>query len=65
MCTKTFLDYTRSLITRQKLDRIVINKGHLTITTSDYYPCIAQLGWYIQQIRTQIVWLTAILPPVI
>jgi hypothetical protein len=44
MCTETFLDYTRSLVTWQKLDRIVINKGHLTITTSNYYPYIAQLG---------------------
>jgi hypothetical protein len=42
--TETFLDYTRGLVSRQKLDRIMINKGHLTITTSDYRPCIAQLG---------------------
>jgi hypothetical protein len=39
--TKTFLDYARGLVSRQKLDQIVINKGHLTITTSDYRPCIA------------------------
>jgi hypothetical protein len=65
MYTKTFLDYTRGLVSRQKLDRIIIDKGYLTITTSDYYPCIAQLGWYIQQIRTQTIWLTATLPPVI
>jgi superfamily II DNA helicase RecQ len=38
--TETFLDYARDLVSRQKLDRIVINKGYLIITTSDYYPCI-------------------------
>jgi hypothetical protein len=43
MCTKTFLNYTRGLVSRQKLDRIVIDKGHLIITTSDYCLCIAQL----------------------
>jgi Lhr-like helicase len=64
VCTETFLDYARGLVSRQKLDRIVIDEGHLTITTSDYRPCMAQLGWYIRQIRTQTVWLTATLPPV-
>ena len=63
-CTETFLDYARGLVSQQKLDRIVIDEGHLTITTSDYRPCMAQLGWYIRQIRTQTVWLTATLPPV-
>jgi superfamily II DNA helicase RecQ len=53
--TKTFLDYARGLVSRQKLDRIVINKGHLTITISDYRPYMAQLVWYILQIRTQTV----------
>jgi hypothetical protein len=38
--TETFLDYARGLVNRQKLDRIVIDKGYLTITTSDYRPCI-------------------------
>jgi hypothetical protein len=42
--TETFLDYARGLVSWQKLDRIVIDKGHLIITTSDYRPCIAQLG---------------------
>jgi hypothetical protein len=43
MYTETFLDYTCSLVSRQKLDRIVIDKGHLTITTSNYRLCITQL----------------------
>jgi hypothetical protein len=43
ICTETFFDYTRSLVSRQKLDRIMIDKGYLTITTSNYCLCIAQL----------------------
>ena len=39
--TETFLDYARGLVSRQKLDRIIINEGYLTITTSDYRPCMA------------------------
>jgi hypothetical protein len=35
-----FLDYTRGLVSRQKLDRIIINKDYLTIITSDYRPYI-------------------------
>jgi hypothetical protein len=42
--TEIFLDYACGLVSRQKLDRIVIDKGHLIITTSDYCLCIAQLG---------------------
>ena len=41
VCTETFLDYACGLVSRQKLDRIVIDEGHLTITTSDYCLCIA------------------------
>jgi hypothetical protein len=41
VCTETFLDYTRSLVSQQKLDRIMIDKGYLTIITSNYYLCIA------------------------
>jgi hypothetical protein len=44
MCTETFLDYARGLVSRQKLDRIMIDEGYLTITTSDYCLCITQLG---------------------
>jgi hypothetical protein len=42
--TKTFLNYARGLVSRQKLDRIIINKGYLTIIISDYRLYIAQLG---------------------
>ena len=62
--TQGFLEYCHILVGKQKLDRIVVDESHLTITASDYRPCIAQLGWYIRQVRTQTVWLTATLPPV-
>jgi hypothetical protein len=52
ICTQGFLEYYHILVSKQKLDHIVIDKGHLTITASDYWPYIAQLGWYIRQVRT-------------
>jgi superfamily II DNA helicase RecQ len=64
-CTQGFLEYCYILVSKQKLDRIVINEGHLTIIASNYRLYMAQLGWYIRQIRTQTVWLTATLPLVI
>ncbi|PQE16365.1 telomere-associated recQ-like helicase protein [Rutstroemia sp. NJR-2017a BVV2] len=63
-CTASFLEYCNLQVSKQTLDRIVIDESHLTITASDYRPCMAQLGWYVRQIRTQTVWLTATLPPV-
>jgi hypothetical protein len=62
-CTQGFLEYCHVLVGRQKLDRIIIDEAHLTITASDYRSCMAQLGWYVRQVRTQTVWLTATLPP--
>ena len=62
-CTQGFLEYCHLQVSKQRLDRIIIDEGHLTITASDYRPCMAQLGWYVRQIRTQTVWLTATLPP--
>jgi superfamily II DNA helicase RecQ len=62
--TQSFLEYAHTLVSRQRLDRIVIDKCHLTIIASDYRPCMSQLGWHVRQIRTQSVWLTATLPPV-
>ncbi|KAK3935784.1 hypothetical protein QBC46DRAFT_367343 [Diplogelasinospora grovesii] len=63
-CTPGFLEYAHRLVDRQKLDRIFIDECHLTITAGDYRPCMSQLGWYVRQVRTQTVWLTATLPPV-
>lgn len=63
-CTQGFLEYCYIQVSKQKLDRIVIDESHLTIIASDYRPCMAQLGWYVRQVRTQTVWLIATLPPV-
>jgi hypothetical protein len=43
-CIQGFLEYYYILVSKQKLDRIVIDKGYLIITASDYRPCMAQLG---------------------
>jgi hypothetical protein len=64
-CIQGFLEYYHILVSKQKLDCIIIDKGYLTITASDYRLYIAQLGWYVQQVRTQTVWLIVTLPPVI
>ena len=64
VCTESFLEYAHLLANRQQLDRIVIDECHLTITANDYRKCMSQLGWYVRQIKTQTVWLTATLPPI-
>jgi superfamily II DNA helicase RecQ len=64
VCTSDFLDYAHALVRRQALDRIIVDEGHLTITANDYRRWMAQLWWYMRQVRTQTVWLTATLPPV-
>lgn len=65
VCTQSFLEYAHNLLSRQQLDRILIDECHLTIATIDYRPCMSQLGWYIRQIRMQTVWLTGTLSPVL
>ena len=62
VCTERFLDYARALVNRQRLDRIVIDECHLSITANDYRPCMSQLGWFTRQVMAQTVWLTATLP---
>jgi Superfamily II DNA helicase len=64
-CTEEFLEYAQWLTLRQQLDRIIIDEAHLTITANIYRPSMEQLGWYIRNIKTQSVWLTATLPPII
>lgn len=64
-CTECLLAYAHTLVCGQELDRIVVDESKLTITASDYRPCMSQLGWYVRQIRTHTVWLTATLLPVI
>ncbi|KAH6975566.1 telomere-associated recQ-like helicase [Ilyonectria destructans] len=62
-CTNGFLEYANRLIDRQRLDRIVVDECHLTITASDYRRSMSQLAWHVRRIRTQTVWMTATLPP--
>lgn len=60
--TRDFSKYARSLISQQKLDRIVIDECHLTITAAGYRQSIVDLV-AIRSLRTQFVYLTATLPP--
>ena len=43
-CSQSFLEYAHVLVSKQKLDRIVLDECHLTIIASNYRPCMAQLG---------------------
>jgi superfamily II DNA helicase RecQ len=49
VCTQGFLEYCYQEVSKQRLARIVVDRGHLTVTASGYRPCI---GWYVRQIRT-------------
>jgi superfamily II DNA helicase RecQ len=62
-CTQSFLEYAHRRADLQQLDRIVMDESHLTVTASEYRKCMSRLGWFVRQIRTQTVWLTATLPP--
>ncbi|OAQ57815.2 DEAD/DEAH box helicase domain-containing protein [Pochonia chlamydosporia 170] len=61
-CTETFVGYAHRLESRQRLDRIVIDECHLTITAT-FRRSMRQLSSYVRRVRTQTVWLTATLPP--
>ena len=60
--SKDFMKYARRLIAEQKLDRIVVDECHLTVTAAEYRPSIIELT-AIRSLRTQFVYLTATLPP--
>lgn len=62
--TKDFMNYARTLVNQQKLDRVVIDECHLTVTAARYRPHMVDLG-FIRSLRTQFVYLTATLPPCI
>jgi hypothetical protein len=62
--SKGFIKYARRLIVEQKLDQIVVNEYHLTVVTTDYQPSIVELIT-IRSLRTQFVYLTATLLPLI
>jgi hypothetical protein len=44
------------------LDRVMIDKAHLILITTDYRPKLAAVNW-LTVLTCQIVYLTAILPP--
>ncbi|KAI7118429.1 hypothetical protein KC316_g18705, partial [Hortaea werneckii] len=60
--TKDFCKYARVLISQQKLDRIVVDECHLTVTAVEYRPSMVDLT-AIRVLRTQSVYLTGTLPP--
>lgn len=60
--TKDFIKYARALIAQQKLDRVVIDECHLTVTAASYRQSMVDLT-FIRSLRTQFVYLTATLPP--
>ncbi|KAL5331120.1 hypothetical protein ACEPPN_000649 [Leptodophora sp. 'Broadleaf-Isolate-01'] len=49
-CTQGFLEYCHIQVSKRVI--------------SPLQPVITELGWYVRQVRTQTVWLTATLPPV-
>ncbi|KAK4552367.1 hypothetical protein LTR86_010381 [Recurvomyces mirabilis] len=57
-----FLQYARRLVDDQRLDRIVVDECHLTVTAADYRRSIVDLS-QIRSLPTQFVYLTATLPP--
>ena len=60
--TKDFLTYAQTLVHQQKLDRIVVDECHLTVTAAVYRESMVDLA-IIRDLRTQFVYLTATLPP--
>ena len=62
--TKDFMNYARGLIARQKLDRIVVDECHLTVTAVEYRPTMVDVT-ALRCLRTQFVYMTATLPPLI
>lgn len=60
--TRDFLKYARLLVNQQRLDRIVVDECHLTVTAVEYRPSMVDLTM-IRLLRTQFVYLTATLPP--
>jgi len=59
---KSFLTYAQRLVDAQRLDRIVVDECHLTITAAGYRESMVELR-SIRRLRTQFVYLTATLPP--
>lgn len=62
VCKMSFLDYAHKLGRKQMLDRIIVDECQLTITAS-FRKSMQRLGYFVRQVRTQTVWLTATLSP--
>lgn len=60
--TADFLEYAQQLAARHRLDRIVLDECHLTVTAEDYRRSFAALA-EVRVVRTQFVYLSATLPP--
>ena len=60
--SKSFLAYAYKRAAIGDLRRIVLDKAHLTITTSNYRRPMVDLA-LVRGVRTQFVYLTATLPP--
>ncbi len=61
-CKVSFLEYAHKLEKGNLLDRIVVDECHLTLTAL-FRKSMRKLGFFVRQVRTQTVWLTATLPP--
>ena len=62
--TKRFRDFLNRLAVRQQLDRIVLDECHTVLDSSyDFRPQLRTIGGILQSLGTQLVFLTAILPP--
>nr|XP_023922639.1 uncharacterized protein LOC112034089 [Quercus suber]POE97743.1 atp-dependent dna helicase tlh1 [Quercus suber] len=60
--SKAFFQYAQGLVAQQKLDRIVTDEAHLSVTAVAYRPVLGEVA-ALRQLRTQFVYLTATLPP--
>jgi superfamily II DNA helicase RecQ len=60
--TRDFFKYAQGLVRHQRLDRIVVDECHLTVTAAEYRPAMVDVAT-IRCLRTQFVYITATLPP--
>ncbi|KIS65648.1 telomere-associated recQ-like helicase usher, partial [Mycosarcoma maydis] len=54
--TLAFKEYANRLLQQQRLDRIVIDECHLTLTARSYRRSMMQLAWHVRDVETQTVW---------
>lgn len=60
-CSTEFQSYAQSLVGQNRLDRIVIDECHMTLTASEYQQSMSDLGG-LRILATPFVYLTATLP---